>query len=235
SAINDLGNAVGNVGPIAGQQGFFWTPGGGMAILPDPIGGTGVFIEDVNDANGIVGFATVSGVERALLWNAVTTPVDLGDLDGDGGASAAFGLNDAGWIVGSSDDGGEQRAFRRDPITGVLQGLDHLPGGDFSRARDVNASGVVVGSAWDPASFEFHAVLWDTDGTVYDLHDLLLSGTGWVLEEALAISDTGYVVGTARNAAGEPEGFLLLPIPEPGTALLALLGLTLLALRRGTT
>jgi uncharacterized membrane protein len=231
TAINDLGNAAGNVGPIAGQQGFFWTPGGGMSILPDPVGGSDVFIEDLNDANAIVGFATVSGVERAFLWNAITTPQGLGDLDGDGGASAAFGINDAGWIVGSSDDGGEQRAFRRDPGTGVLEGLAHLPGGDFSRARDINASGVAVGSAWDPIALAFHAVLWDSDGTVYDLHDLLTNGSGWVLEEALAISDTGYIAGTARNAAGESEGFLLLPIPEPGTGLLLLCGLTLLARR----
>ena len=229
NAINDAGHAVGNTGPIEAQEGFLRTPGGAVTTLPNPAGGTQVFAEDLNAANRIVGRATVAGVERALLWHGATAPLDLGDLDGDGGESAAFAINAAGWIVGSSDDGGEQRAFQRDPGTGVLEGLAHLAGGDFSRARDINASGVAVGSAWDPAAHAFHAVVWDSDGAIYDLHDLLTNGSGWVLEEALAISDTGYIAGQARNPSGRSEGFVLKPLPEPGAWPSLVCGLTLVA------
>lgn len=230
TAINDSGHAVGNTGPIEAQAGFLRTPGGAMTTLPNPAGGTGVFAEDLNGANRIVGYATVAGVQRALLWHGGAAPLDLGDLNGDGGESAAFAINAAGWIVGSSDDDGQQRAFRRDPSNGVLEGLLHLPGGHFSRARDINGSGIAVGSAWDPTAHEFHAVLWDSDGTVYDLHDLLTNGSGWVLEEALAISETGHIVGQARREpARESQGFVLVPLPEPGAVPMIVCGLTLLA------
>jgi uncharacterized membrane protein len=229
TAINESGNAVGNVGSLGAQEGFFRTPGGAMTTLPNPAGGTRAFAEDLNGANRIVGHAAVAGVQRALLWDGAAAPLELGDLDGDGGESAAFGINAAGWIAGSSDDDGQQRACRRDPGNGALEGLAHLPGGDFSRARDINGSGIAVGSALDPTAHEFHAVLWDSDGAVYDLHDLLTNGSGWVLEEALAISETGHIVGQARNPAGRSEGFVLKPLPEPGALASLVCGLTLVA------
>ena len=232
-ALNGAGNAAGGVGPTGSRQAFFWTPGGGMTPLPAPAGALQVFAEDLNDADRVVGHATLASGERAFLWDAGGSPVDLGDLDGDGGESWAFGVNIWGWIVGSSDDAGQQRAYRRHPETGALMGLDHLPGGDFSRARDINFYGQVVGSAWDPEAREFHAVLWEPDGSAHDLNDLATQGDDLTLEEALAISDTGFIVGQARNASGESEGFVLAPLPEPAGSLPAALAVLVgLAWRR---
>jgi len=212
-AVNVSDHAVGDVGETGHRQAFFYSSGLGISPLPDPPDVVQTTAEAVNASDAIVGHAHTTSGLRAMLWNGIAAPLDLGDLDGDGGDSAAFGINDAGWIVGSSDDGGEQRAFRRDPGTGLLEGLPHLPGGDFSRARDVNEDGWIVGAAWEPSAHAFRAVLWEPDGTIHDLNDLVVAGgDGWVLEEALAVSDAGHVVGTARNPSGEYEGFVL---PEP--------------------
>ena len=235
TAINEIGHVVGTAGASGSQQGFLWISGGAMTPLPSPTGALQVFVEDLNDSDAIVGHAPLATGTRAFLWNAVSTPLDLGDLDGDGGDSFAYAISDAGWIVGSSDDDGQQRAFRRNPNTGVLEGLPHLPGGDFASARDVNASGHIVGTAWDADALAFHAVLWEPDGTIHDLHDLIFGAIpGWTLEQALAISDTGYVAGVATNPDGVREGFLLVPVPEPTSAALVLSGLALFAgVRRG--
>jgi hypothetical protein len=225
-----LAGIVGVMGGSGSQQGFQRTANG-LVALPSPSGAFQVFVEDVNDTNTIVGHAAFATGSRAFSWSGMTTPVDLGDLDGDGGDTFAYAIDGAGWIVGSSDDDGQQRAFRRDPATGVLEGLSQLPGSDFSSARDGGSDGI-VGTAWDPVSHSFHAALWDQNGTIFDLHDLVTEGAaGWKLEQAVAISGSGRIAGNAINPNGEPEGFLLVPLPEPGIGGMLVGGLLLFAMR----
>jgi hypothetical protein len=47
--------------------------------------------------------------------------------------------------------------------------------------------------------------------------------SGWVLDIAVDISDTGYIVGTG-TFEGQTRGFLLTPVPEPSTFVLAACG-----------
>jgi len=66
-----------------------------------------------------------------------------------------------------------------------------------------------------------------------DLNDLIAPGSGWVLIQAQAINDNGWITGYGQ-IDGEAHAFLL--TPEPATlSLLALGGLAVLMRRRKRT
>jgi probable HAF family extracellular repeat protein len=65
-----------------------------------------------------------------------------------------------------------------------------------------------------------------------DLNALISPSSGWTLQIATAINDSGQIVGHGLNSAGQQDAFLLTPTPEPATlSLLALGGLTILRRR----
>ncbi|MBW8894400.1 MAG: PEP-CTERM sorting domain-containing protein, partial [Burkholderiales bacterium] len=60
--------------------------------------------------------------------------------------------------------------------------------------------------------------------------DPAAAGAGWILQEANAINDNGWIVGEAYNSStGETHAYLLVAIPEPETCALMLAGLGVLA------
>jgi len=74
------------------------------------------------------------------------------------------------------------------------------------------------------------AALWDAStGAVIDLNSYLSVSQiseGIVLVQADGISDEGFIVGQYYNTlTGQDGAFKLLPVPEPGTYALFLLGL----------
>ena len=79
--------------------------------------------------------------------------------------------------------------------------------------------------------------LWQK-GVMTDLNSLIAPGSGFTLQDAASISDTGYIVGSGIDAAGQTQAFLLSPIPVPEAstpvsfALLPALGGTVLAARK---
>src|SRR5205823_5956728 len=81
-----------------------------------------------------------------------------------------------------------------------------------------NASGVVVGASRVLGAAVTHAFL-HRDGQMHDLNDLLPSGSGWVLETANGINDSGQIVGAGRlDPSDPPRAFLLTPVGDPGAA-----------------
>jgi probable HAF family extracellular repeat protein len=61
----------------------------------------------------------------------------------------------------------------------------------------------------------------------------LVPGSGWTLESATAINDSGQIVGMGTNPAGQGDAFLLTPVPEPCTlALLDIGAISLFAYAR---
>jgi hypothetical protein len=56
-----------------------------------------------------------------------------------------------------------------------------------------------------------------------DLNDLIASGSGWTLGDAVGINDAGQIVGNGM-IGGNSHAYLLTPIPEPSTLILLCIG-----------
>ena len=62
-------------------------------------------------------------------------------------------------------------------------------------------------------------------GALTDLNNRLdNSSTGWILAQAQAINDSGWIVGYGFNPHGQQDAFLLTPVPEPSSIMLLVLG-----------
>jgi probable HAF family extracellular repeat protein len=102
---------------------------------------------------------------------------------------------------------------------------DLAEGGYESVAFDVSADGsVVVG--YGTSGSGHRAFLWTADLGMVDLRQFLNSGgaaglTGWMLNEARAISSDGRtVVGWGTNPQGQTEAWIA-TVPEPSGCLVA--------------
>ncbi|MGQ9881823.1 MAG: PEP-CTERM sorting domain-containing protein, partial [Armatimonadota bacterium] len=195
---------------------FRWTASGGMQDL-GTLGGYYSAATDVSaDGSVVVGRIPYGYYYHAFRWeNGVTQ--DLGTLGGY--YSTATGVSaDGSVVVGwAKDASGYWRAFRWE--NGGMQDLGTL-GGYYSEANDVSADGsVVVGRAEE--AYDERAFRWTPSGGMEDLNQTYASllTNGSILYGALAVSlDGRFIVGYGLNAAtGRTEGFLLAPVPEPGT------------------
>ena len=182
------------------------------------------------------------------MWNGGTI-TNLTSL-GDGTRfSQAFAINEENEIVGSSSTGqtvGQligttsttsiTRAFLWDEgiIAELLPFNLYTPTNNGSTtnyhsvANDINDSDLIVGNSQRTAGSAAIATLWE-NGVPIDLNIFLPSGSGWVLTSAEGINDQGDIVGFG-TFGGSTRAFLLHSVPEPGSAVLLLIGgLSLLA------
>ena len=162
------------------------------------------------------GLAGSSAISVSYPYTDVISAADLDFLSPGGTAEA---INDAGAIVGTGSNG---RAFACDTgctDLGTLTNADGEPG-LRSTALDINENGEVVGDSWlvavetsvyDPS--QYHAVLWESAGTIQNLNEMVSAGADWVLTSATAINDRGEIVGTGL-LDGRPHGFLLTAGPS---------------------
>ena len=76
-----------------------------------------------------------------------------------------------------------------------------------------------------------HAVLWMSDAIAIDLNTWIDPASGWTLDEARGVSDTGWISGIGRY---DPDGpgpqvsyprLFVLQIPEPNAGLLTAIAL----------
>jgi probable HAF family extracellular repeat protein len=226
SDINDAGEIVGwaflgNSGPIVARADF----ANRLTTLPMPPGAADSFATSVNDSGEIVGYADgYSNAEwHAFVYDDGTT-ADLNDLiPANSGLilEQPVAVNDSGWIIGT--------AFRvsNGSVGGfLLKGSDLIDFGPGFDANGINSAGEVVGNEGTTA------LLYD-NGWTTNLNTLLPAESGWILQNATAINDNGWIVGNGINPAGQADGFLLIPTPEPASiGLLAVGAVTLLARRR---
>ena len=168
---------------------------------------------------------------HATLWNNGTV-TDLGTLGGT--SSYANGINDSGQVVGISNIHSNMETHATLWSNGTVTDLGTL-GGIGSAAFGINASGQIVGYAYTSGNGPPHATLW-SNGTVTDLNSLLNASTvsaGWVLNEAHAINNSGFIAGIASNSilGIDSHAFLLsnvAAVPESDPLPMMLMGLGLL-------
>ncbi len=133
--------------------------------------------------------------------------LDLGTVGGAHGW--AYSINDSAQIVGwSRNNLNLSHATLFDP-TGNQNNVDLCTlGGSESWANSNNNNGEIVGRAYNIIGQQ-HATMFDStgDGDNIDLNDSIDPASGWILNIAYSINDSGWIVGTGSNGA-----FLLKPV-----------------------
>ena len=211
-AINAKGQAVG----ISNNQAFLWSAGRLKKLAPPPFF-TAADAGAVNDAGMAAGKANKIGrgktATHALLWNPAGQAKDLGVLPGYTD-SIARGVNNAGqvagWVGASGGTPGRGLTFRYQAFLwqkGKMRGLGSIPRLPDSKASALNDKGQVVGNAYHKT--DEAALLWQ-HGKVYELNTLVPPRSGWKLQNALVINNSGWITGNGIHN-GIRRGFLLIP------------------------
>jgi uncharacterized membrane protein len=136
------------------------------------------------------------------------------------GNSAAFAVNASGTVAGAFRRSGGWWQATLWQSDDVQRELSSPPGDTSAVAHSVNAEGAAVGWASPgPARGtslgllgggpDTRACLWQNN-TALDLNTVIDTSSGWVLQEARAINDKGWIVGSG-TIHGEYHAFLLIP------------------------
>ncbi|HVW10749.1 MAG TPA: PEP-CTERM sorting domain-containing protein [Bryobacteraceae bacterium] len=234
SSINDAGTIVGVVYTQSGFTHAFSYTGTTMTDIGTIGSGTDSYAYDINSSGMIVGAAGVdpnSGGGHAFSY---TTSGGMQFLAGlNTVPSTAWAVNDAGEIAGDESPLGESNAFIY--LGGIVTDLGTL-GGSQSFVAGINSSGIVVGSS-DLADGSSTAFYYTGTGGMLDLNTLLPANSGWVLQGAEGINDSGQIVGYGLFN-GTAEAFLMntdlgaAATPEPGTVVLLTMGAGIIAFVR---
>lgn len=218
--INDVGQVVGTSMQWGSERAVIWHQGQ-ITDLGD------LTPRAINNAGQVVGSMTAgfSNMTHAVVWeNGQLT--DLGASPGAINGSLANDINNVGQIVGVD----HERAVLW--WQGTKVELGSLNGDSRSNALGINDLGQIVGysQTFAGSSDGNRAVLWQ-NGTVLDLNTLAsVQASGWTLRSATQINDKGQIIGHGVSPSGFYQSYLLSPVPEPQTFVMALMGLMALLL-----
>ena len=232
NGINDSGQVVGysyTYNDHSQQHRAFAYNNGSMADL-GTLGGSLSGASAINNSGQVVGWARLPSENSHAFLYSNGVMADLGTLGGT--YSDARGINDAGQVVGYSYTTGNTAWHACLYDGGSITDLGNLPGSLYSTAYGINDFGQIVGTTYT-GSYADKAFLY-SNGAMSNLNSLIDPASGWYLNSAQAINDSGQIVGYGRYAGQDFTAFLMTPVPEPATlSLLALGGLALLHRRRG--
>ncbi len=219
-------SALNNTGQIVGISTRYSPPDRYAAIwngpgTPTRLDGPGPgHPEDINDAGLIVGAAGEGfDDDLAIVWS--------GGGYTNLGPGAARAVNNAGQIAGYRRFPSPELPLLMATIWSDTTVINLGPG----YVNDINEAGQVVG-----VSYGIHgatAALWTGGSTAVDLNSLLDPTTQarWRLDDARAINDRGWIVGSAfSKSSHESRAYLLTPVPEPATWALLAAGLAIVGL-----
>jgi probable HAF family extracellular repeat protein len=263
NGINSNGQVVGtgNIGYGEARAFEIGTSGGTPTII-NPLGnGSSNVGNGINDSGTIVGSSQISpdGIVHAFYALQGGPAVDL-ILRNPGGNFSyntyGMAIDTNGDIAGYGDVGNSEHAFYAPASGGPMIDLGVLAGTLSSKGLALNDNALVVGastlgssSPGQPGSLAF---LWGASNAMVDLNTLIptSSQANWVLISATGINDNDQITGVGLYN-GVLTGFILNPIagesifdppgsvPEPPAAVLAAMGLAIVAawsrIRRGRT
>lgn len=233
--INNLGQATGGSRVEGQTHAFLWTPSvanGNTGSMVDlgrlgdagsstgrAVNATGTVVGDsYNDVDGEQAFVWIPDAPNGNTGTMSALPI----LPLAAGGSYANNINDNGQIVGYGPQEllNARRAYLWSTPSSP-QDLGVLPGDLTSSAVDINNLGHVVGTS--DAESSSRAFLWMEGVGMLDLNSLVNStGNGWTLTQGISINDAGQILGIGVDPNGNSRGFLLTPVPEPSSILLAM-------------
>jgi probable HAF family extracellular repeat protein len=233
--LNNRGQIAGSYG--AAQKAVVWSGGAVTNILPGDLESKAM---GINDNGTVAGTKCVDGLGYAFTWsNGVVTEL------GQGRAKA---INSKGQVAGTTYFGNTRHAVVWDNSTvidlGAFAYFTPITINDMSdvlitdgqesfiwsngsvvqlgkcEVFGMNNLGQVVGLKENSEGW-WTAYLWDKSGTAADLNTIIPENSGWQkLTCAIAINNSGQIVGMGIMDDGTYATYLLTPIPEPGTVLL---------------
>lgn len=212
-AINGRGQAAGSIDTPLGTRAIVWE-NGQIRDISRLLPGWDHEVVAYNDSGQIAGNSRTNKKNKSTgglqgFWFEGITAHKLLSLGGP--HYRANAMNNRGEVVGVSDtDKGEDSPTHacvwRD---GKVYDLD-TQNTDHSWARGINDRGQVVGGMADTTAYG-HAVLWDK-GRMIDLNTQIPSYSGWILDCAKSINESGQIVGD--GVIGDKQrAFLLTPCP----------------------
>jgi len=200
------------VGPDVNDT-YVWDAVNGFTMLPHLSWNDEATIPYEIGNNGWVAGTSMNGYDQhAVYWDENGNIHDLGMLNGM--PSKAWGLNDHGQVVGQTTVFNSD-AWIWDETNGMVQLQDY---GYIAVAYDINNNGWIVGYAdvepWDPKP-----VVWDPDGNIYNLQELLgydeyyFYGDSWFIS---SINDKNEVYATAYSMTTGNQTVVVIALPpEP--------------------
>jgi probable HAF family extracellular repeat protein len=221
-ALNGAGLIAGSSATADGSRhAFAWTRSSGMLDI-DTLNSYDALVVAVGGNGEVAGnhIPSPDAIEyRPFLWTRAGGMRDLGTAGGSEAFVTAMtpGLHMAG-LINFGDDVQRAMSWTR---SGGMRNLGTL-GGASSRADGVNAAGQIVGFAETRAG-DWRAFVWTAKQGMLDLNRYLRRAPpGLVLDDALAINDSGAIVATSnaglvllRPDKGGGCGHLLGPVVAP--------------------